>query len=111
MSPTLGRAYRRSVSSYRRQVPCSSSQRSTSLVEAMLYKYALHRRQPPAAPVSAVYSQGAAPPPKSLPPPSTVERYVLRLEATPGKWPPKSGCWTARSLWKAWPSGRAGLSG
>ena len=50
------------------------------IVEAMLYEYALHRRQPPAAPVSAVYNQGANPPPKPLPPHSPVERYVLRHE-------------------------------
>lgn len=50
------------------------------IIESWLYEYGLYRREPPAPPVSAVYDQAAAPPPKPLPPRSQVESYVVRHE-------------------------------
>lgn len=51
------------------------------ILEGMLYAWAVYRREMPAALPSAVYDQGASPPPRPLPPHSVVENYVLQHES------------------------------
>ena len=50
------------------------------ILENWLREYGLYRRRPPAPAISMVYDQAAVPPPRPLPPHSSVEQYVVRHE-------------------------------